>query len=172
MKINPRTKCKEQETPILSWETLMGKKTQQLLQYRFNIERLQCQYNAGESNPRCQEPKSQTLATKCASHECQTLIKEEPPRKCATCQELSQECVMSEWPNEGASLSFYMVHHLQIINKLIYYLIHCLGRPGRFDHIIILIMPGRPLNDPYGNHLADLTLEEVPLRADLSFQGL
>jgi len=82
MKINPITKCKEQETQDLSWETLMGKKTQQLLQYRFNIERLQCQYNAGERNPRCQEPKSQTLATKCASHECQTLAKEEPPRKC------------------------------------------------------------------------------------------
>ena len=34
MKINPITKCKEQETQDLSWETLMGKKTQQLLRYR------------------------------------------------------------------------------------------------------------------------------------------
>jgi hypothetical protein len=82
MKINPITKCKEQETQDLSWETLMGKKTQQLLQYRSNRQCLQSQYNAGERNPRCQEPKSQTLATKCASHKCQTLAKEEPPRKC------------------------------------------------------------------------------------------
>ena len=93
MKINPITKCKEQETQDLSWETLMGKKTQQLLRYRFNIEK----YNANtmpERNPRCQEPKSQNLATKCASHKCQSLTKEAPPRKCETCQELSQDDVM------------------------------------------------------------------------------
>ena len=33
MKIKPQ----RQKTQCLSWETLMGKKTQQLLQYRFNM---------------------------------------------------------------------------------------------------------------------------------------
>ena len=41
--------------------------------------------------------------------------------------------------NEGASSPFYTIHHLQIRINNIYYLIHCLGRPGRFDHINTLI---------------------------------
>ena len=32
-----KIKAQRQETQVLSWETLMGKKTQQLLQYRFNM---------------------------------------------------------------------------------------------------------------------------------------
>ena len=94
MKINPITKCKEQETQDLSWETLMGKKTQQLFRYRSNRQCLQSQYNARERNPRCQEPKSQTLATKCASHKCQSLSKEAPPRKCENLSRAITRCVM------------------------------------------------------------------------------
>jgi len=70
--------------------------------------------------------------------------------------------------NEGASSPFYTIHPLQIINNNIYYLIHCLGRPGRFDHINTFNIPGRPLNGTHSNYLADLSLVDVPLRADLT----
>ena len=56
MKINPITISKEQETQDISWETLMGKKTQQLLRYRFNIEStmpIQCRRETLDAkNPR------------------------------------------------------------------------------------------------------------------------
>ena len=73
MKHQPKSNKHRDKRHNLSWETLMGKKTQQLLQYRFNSQA----YNANTMIFQCQD---QTLVPNPSHKEgypriCQTLAK-------------------------------------------------------------------------------------------------